>query len=469
MKLSFVHPVLVGALVLGCGGASAHAAKNKFDAPAPFSSPPTVAGQLDVATLAAKVKPAVVNIMVSTAIKRSRVEMDFPFPFMVPRGRRGGPGPGEDMFRQQGVGTGFIVDPDGHVVTNAHVVEGADQVRVKLDDDREFDATVRGRDERLDLAVLELKGAKNLPSVAFGQSDELRIGEYVVAIGNPFGLSHTVTMGIVSAKSRTIGAGPYDDFIQTDAAINPGNSGGPLFNTRGQVVGINTAINPAGSGIGFAIPVDALKDVLPQLLEKGSVSRGRLGALVQPVEPSVAKALGLDKPTGALVAEVERGSAGEKAGLQPGDLITKVNGTEVKRSSELPRLVARNAPGSTVTLTVLRDKKERSLRATLDAIPDSERRTKSSPVAPSGRPTTNVAGMQLSDATGGGARVEDTADGSTADDVLEPGDVILEVNRKPVERAADVQKAVEALPTGEPILMKVRRDGKVRFVAIERR
>jgi serine protease Do len=317
--------------------------------------------------------------------------------------------------------------------------------------------------------VLELKGAKNLPSVAFGQSDELRIGEYVVAIGNPFGLSHTVTMGIVSAKSRTIGAGPYDDFIQTDAAINPGNSGGPLFNTRGQVVGINTAINPAGSGIGFAIPVDALKDVLPQLLEKGSVSRGRLGALVQPVEPSVAKALGLDKPTGALVAEVERGSAGEKAGLQPGDLITKVNGTEVKRSSELPRLVARNAPGSTVTLTVLRDKKERSLRATLDAIPDSERRTKSSPVAPSGRPTTNVAGMQLSDATGGGARVEDTADGSTADDVLEPGDVILEVNRKPVERAADVQKAVEALPTGEPILMKVRRDGKVRFVAIERR
>src|SRR5262249_13911730 len=244
------------------------------------------------------------------------------------RRRRGG---GDQVYRQKALGSGFIVDTAGHVVTNAHVVEEADSVRVKLADDREFDAKVKGRDARLDLAVLELVGAHDLPTVSLGSSQELRVGEYVVAIGNPFGLGNTVTMGIVSAKSRSIGAGPYDDFVQTDASINPGNSGGPLFNLRGQVVGINTAINPPGKGIGFAMPVDALKDVLPQLLSAGKVARGRLGVAVQPVDTALAKALGLDKTKGALVGDVEPGGPADKAGLRPGDLILKVDQTEIGR------------------------------------------------------------------------------------------------------------------------------------------
>src|SRR5208282_2230045 len=195
-----------------------------------------------------------------------------------------------------------LIDKQGHVVTNAHVIDDADVVKVKLTDDREYTAKVIGKDTRMDLAVLQLQNASDLPEpVALGSSDALRVGEYVVAIGNPFGLGGTVTMGIVSAKGRTIGAGPYDDFIQTDASINPGNSGGPLFNLRGQVVGINTAINPNGKGIGFAIPVDELKDVLPQLLTSGKVARGRIGVVIQGVDPALAKALGLDKPKGALV------------------------------------------------------------------------------------------------------------------------------------------------------------------------
>ena len=256
----------------------------------PFASPPVLTGTLDVATLVAKLKPAVVNVTVVHEVHRPRMEgMPFLGRFFGPNGGGGMQGPnrdeggGDEVLKQQGLGTGFIIDAEGHILTNAHVVDGADQVRVKLDDEREFEAKVKGKDERLDVAVLEIIGKVNgLPYVSLGSSDQLRVGESVVAIGNPFGLGNTVTTGIVSAKSRTIGAGPYDDFIQTDAAINPGNSGGPLFNTRGQVIGINTAINPNGTGIGFAIPIDLVQDVVPQLLATGHVSRGKLGVVIQP-------------------------------------------------------------------------------------------------------------------------------------------------------------------------------------------
>src|SRR5258708_24981047 len=226
--------------------------------PAPFATPPLLPGTPDVAALVAKIKPSVVNITTIHESRPAKLDENLPFgmdPFFpFGPGRRGG---GDQVFRQQALGSGFIVDSMGRVVTNAHVVDGANDVKVKLADEREYSAKVLGRDQRLDLAVLELQGAKDLPAAALAPSEQLRVGEYVVAIGNPFGLGHTVTMGIVSAKSRTIGAGPYDDFIQTDAAINPGNSGGPLFNSKGQVVGINTAITAQGKGIGFAIPVDA--------------------------------------------------------------------------------------------------------------------------------------------------------------------------------------------------------------------
>jgi serine protease Do len=293
---------------------------------APFASPPMQNGMPDIATLVAKVNASVVNITTVHEIRRPSLDSEFPFDFfgpMVPPGMR--PRGGDNVLKQRALGSGFIIDTEGHVVTNAHVAEQAEEVKVRLADEREVDAKVVGRDTRLDLAVLKMTETKDITPATLGSSEVLKVGEHVVAIGNPFGLGHTVTMGIVSAKSRSIGAGPYDDFIQTDTSINPGNSGGPLFNLRGEVVGINTAINPRAQGIGFATPVDALKDILPQLLKTGHVARGRIGALVQPVDATMAKALGLERSRGALVAEVEPGGPAARSGLKAGDIIVRVD------------------------------------------------------------------------------------------------------------------------------------------------
>jgi serine protease Do len=425
-----------------------------------------------VATLVAKVTPAVVNITTIHDVKAPQMDFESPFGFdpfgMFPRGGRPFGG-GDQVYRQKALGSGFLVDGAGHVVTNAHVVEDADSVRVKLSDDREFEAKVKGRDTRLDLAVLELVGARDLPAASLGSSQELRVGEYVVAIGNPFGLGNTVTMGIVSAKSRAIGAGPYDDFVQTDASINPGNSGGPLFNLRGQVVGINTAINPQGRGIGFAIPVDALRDVLPQLLSAGKVARGRLGVAIQPVDNALAKALGMDKAKGALVGDVEPGGPADKAGIRPGDLIVRVDQTDIGRSEDLPRVVARHAPGSKVKVEFVRERAARSAEITLDELrEETSERSSGGPSVPGSRAPTDF-GVQLSDVPGQGAVVTRVLPGGPADGVLEHGDVILEVNRVPVTRASDVQKQVSSAPAGKPVLLKIKRQDKTRFVAIERR
>jgi serine protease Do len=326
--------------------------------PAPFASPPLLAGTPDVAALVAKVKPSVVNITITHDVHPTKFDDTLPFGPFGPHpslpfgpGGRGGDNP---AFRQKALGSGFLVDNRGHVVTNAHVVDGAKEVKVKLADERELTAKVVGRDQRLDLAVLELSDTKDTQGAALGSSSDLRVGEYVVAIGNPFGLGNTVTMGIVSAKDRAIGAGPYDDFIQTDASINPGNSGGPLFNLKGEVVGINTAINPNGQGIGFAIPVDALKDVLDPLISTGRVARGYLGVAIQSVDAALGKALGLSGAKGALVAEVVPGGAADRAGVKSGDVIVGVDGTVVPSSEDLPRIVARHAPGTRAKLDVLR-------------------------------------------------------------------------------------------------------------------
>ena len=460
-----------GSVSFGARAAGPATAGAPPPAAAPFATPPVLAGTPDVATLVARVTPAVVNI---TTIHDVRVPPlgEFPFglnPFgLLPEGRRPRGG-GDSVIHQKALGSGFIVDGAGHVVTNAHVVEEADSVRVKLADDREFDAKVKGRDARLDLAVLELVGARDLPAVSLGSSERLRVGEYVVAIGNPFGLGNTVTMGIVSAKSRAIGAGLYDDFIQTDASINPGNSGGPLFDLRGQVVGINTAINPNGRGIGFAIPVDALKEVLSQLLSTGKVARGRLGVAIQAVDPGLSKALGLARPEGALVAEVEPGGPADKAGLKAGDVILRVDQSPITRAEDLPRTVARHPPGSKVKVEVRREHASRTLEVNLDEVRDES----SAPTA-GGSPGPGAAapkgiGVQLSDAPGQGVVVARVVAGSAADGELEPGDVIVEVNRAPVARAADVVTRISATPAGTPILFKVTRQNKTRFVAIERR
>lgn len=483
-------PFTALALVLGTGcqhsAVAAAPPEGVPQTPAPFATPPVLPGTPDIATLVSKVRPSVVNITTVHEVKMGRGEFGFPdmpdlhnlFPFFHqgpqgpgrPHGGPEGREEGDQVMKQQALGSGFLVDALGHVVTNAHVIDGADVVKVKLADDREFRAKVIGKDMRLDVAVLALEGPpRDLPVASLGASDPLRVGEYVVAIGNPFGLGDTVTMGIVSAKGRTIGAGPYDDFIQTDASINPGNSGGPLFNLRGQVVGINTAINPQGKGIGFAIPIDAVKDVLPQLLTSGHVARGRLGVGIQSMDEELAKALGMDRARGALVESVEPGSPADKAGVKSGDVIVALDGQDVTRSEDLPRMVARHAPGTGVKVTLLRDKQKRTLDMTLAALKDDSEQGGDAQQAPSS------GNGEKSSALGIGVSEEDghvvvgrVAPNGPSDGRLRPGDVIEEVDHQPVTNASDLAAKVHAAPTDKPVLLRVRRGDQSRYVAVDR-
>jgi serine protease Do len=341
---------------------------------------------------------------------------------------------------------------------------------VKLADEREFSAKVIGRDQRLDLAVLELAGAAETQGASLGSSTDLRVGEYVVAIGNPFGLGNTVTMGIVSAKARAIGAGPYDDFIQTDASINPGNSGGPLFNLKGEVVGINTAINPNGQGIGFAIPVDALKEVVEPLISKGRVARGYLGVVIQPVDAALGKALGLNGAKGALVAEVAPGGAAERAGVKSGDVIVSVDGTDVPSSDDLPRMIARHAPGSHAKVEVSRNGNRQTLDVALDELKDDTSREGKTPPSSPGTEAPAGLGIEIGESPNrkGEIVVGRVVPGAPADGQLVPGDVILEVNNAAVHKPEDVAARTKSTPSGSPVLLKIKRDGKTRYVAIDR-
>jgi serine protease Do len=434
------------------------------------SLPPSpVPATFDVAALSDKVKPQVVNITTTERLmSRGGPAAGMPDPFEFFFGQRQTPdqaGPDRERKRQA-LGTGVIIDPAGYVVTNEHVIHDADEVRVRLNDEREFVADVVGRDPKLDIALIKLKSAKDLPAAPLGSSEQLRVGEHVLAVGNPFGLGHTVTLGIVSAKARAIGAGPYDDFIQTDASINPGNSGGPLFNWRGEVVGINTAIRPGANGIGFAIPIDAVKDVLGQLREKGHVERGRLGLAFQPMTPDLATALGVDGPKGALVSDVEPGGAAARAGIKPGDVVVSVNGTSIQHAEELPRRVARNAPGSAIKVGFVRDKQPREVSATLDAMHDDD-----APVSgtrrgaqPSAQPVDKL-GIRVSDAPGGGAKVDGIMDDTSIRD-LAPGDVILEVNRTAVKDVQGFRAAMSKQKPGSTALLKVRRGRQTLFAAV---
>jgi serine protease Do len=426
---------------------------------APLANPVTIQTPVtDVAGLAQRLMPTVVNITTSH-ISRSNPHEGLPF---------GLPFRGSER-RSKSLGTGFIVDPTGLIVTNAHVVAGADDIRVRLADDREFDAKVIGKDTKLDLALLKLENASGLAAAVMGDSDSLRVGDWVVAIGNPFGLGHTVTIGITSAKGRSIGAGPYDDFIQTDASINPGNSGGPLFNLKGEVVGIPTAIRQNAQGIGFAVPVNALKEVLPQLRDKGSVSRGKLGVRIQPLTGELAQGLGLEKPRGALVSNVEPNSASAKAGVQPGDVITHVNGLVVNHADDLPRMVARHQPGTRIKITVFRGGKAFQLDAVLDPLLDDpeDDPAPSGSSKPGPEPSSRL-GIQIDDApSGNGARVRVISPTSLAAGQLLPGDIIVEINKQPVSNAAEAMKRTENITPGQVLLLKIRRGTDHRFVAIK--
>ena len=338
--------------------------------PAPFAGAPVSAGTPDIADLVARVRPSVVNI---TAVH----EIALPhhgWPLASPGG-------GDRVLKEGALGSGFVIDTAGHIVTNAHVIDEAQEVRVKLADERDFHARVVAKDEALDIAVLEMRDPPHdLPVASLGSSDALRVGDHVVAIGNPFGLGDTVTMGIISAKGRSLGAGPYVNFLQTDAPINPGNSGGPLFDLHGQVVGIATAIAAKAQGIGFAVPIDAVHRELPQLIATGHVSRGRLGVSIQPIDLSVAQTLGLSHPLGALIVEVEKAGPAARGGVQEGDVVVAIDGRDLPHATDLPRLIAAHPPGSRVRITVIRDGHKRDLEVTLGSLrPASEGATLKQP------------------------------------------------------------------------------------------
>jgi len=432
--------------------------------------------------LAKRVKPGVVNISTTKVIKGGgRVFRHFSPPFREQDPFRDFFG--EDFFErffggvpqrdyvQRSLGSGFIIDREGHIITNNHVIEGASEIRIRLSTEKEFEAEVIGRDPKTDIALIKIKSWKDLPVVELGDSDKLEIGEWVMAIGNPFGLSHTVTVGIVSAKGRVIGSGPYDDFVQTDASINPGNSGGPLFNINGEVVGINTAIVAAGQGIGFAIPINVAKEIIPQLKKKGKVTRGGIGVYVQKLTPDLAKSFGLEKSKGALVADVIPGSAAEAGGIRRGDVIIKFDGKEIDEMNELPRVVASTPVGKEVEVGILREGKPLTLKLKVGELKDEA-------PAPTVEKAKVEMGMSVQEITPEIARqlrlsepsgvvVSQVEAGSPADEAgIQRGDVIREVNGQVIRKLSDYRAALERVKKGEIVRVLVKRGERNLYMAI---
>ena len=384
--------------------------------------------------------------------------------------------------RRAAIGSGFIIDEDGIVVTNNHVIGSAKEITVTLKDGRELSAELLGSDEKTDLAVLRIETDTALPAVAWGDSDKARVGDWVLAVGNPFGLGGTATVGIVSARGRDIGAGPYDDFIQVDAPINSGNSGGPLFDQSGRVIGVNTAIyspNGGNVGIGFAIPAELAKQVVAQLHEKGSVERGWLGIRIQPVTPEIAESLGLDEPEGALIASVNENSPAEKAGLRQGDVILGFDNEKIKDPRDLTRVVARAEIGADTPLEVWRGDKAITLEV---GIGEAPRQLAAATGAAKDGVELGALGLtlaQLDDKARSRYGLDETlqgvviaevdSDSDAAEKGLRPGDLITRVNQKSVKTPADITKAVEQAEQAKrkAVLLLVERQGEQRFVAVE--
>jgi serine protease Do len=436
-------------------------------------------------SLAEKLMPATVNISTSTAPKR---KMQQYHNFQGDERLR--EFFGDDFFERffdqmpqgdtpsKSLGSGFIIDKEGYIITNNHVIEGADEIRVKLSDKEEFEATIVGKDKKTDIALIKIAPPPGLPVVTLGDSDSLKVGEWVMAIGNPFGLDQTVTVGIVSAKWRKLGMGPYEDFIQTDAAINQGNSGGPLFNTRGEVVGVNTAIfstSGGNIGIGFATPINLAKSVVKQLKEKGRVVRGWLGVIVQTVTPDLAKSFGLDQKEGALVADIDAAGPAAAAGIRKGDIIVAFNGTPIKEMDQLPLLVAQTPVGSKGELTIIRDGKKISKAVEIGELKDEEG------IAQADEGGSDDIGMELSDITDALARRYDIGEAEgvlvtfvepaspAAQAGVRPGDVITQVNRKDILNLEDYNKCLSDArkQKKDKILLLVARGESSQFVVID--
>jgi serine protease Do len=466
MKARMVYVAVLALAVVGTGVSVAQFSNSHAVAPVVQSTQQGAAVQTlpDFAAIAEANKGAVVNITALTGQKPTAAAPRVPEEFEgTPFG---------ELFRRfqipqpnvprQGMGSGFIVESDGVILTNAHVLEGADEVRVRLIDRREFKGKVVGVDKPTDIAVVKID-AKGLPTVKLGDPHSIKVGEWVVAIGSPFGFENTVTAGIVSATSRSLPDGTYVPFIQTDVAVNPGNSGGPLFNMKGEVIGINSQIysrTGGYQGLAFAIPVDVAANVKTQLVQHGKVERGRLGVSIQEVSQSLAQSFGLERPRGALVAQVEKGSPAEKAGVKPGDVLLGINGKTVERSAELPPLVAAVKPGTKATFELWRDGRKQTLDVTVGALdaeqvaagPASEAGAEAGKLGLAVRPSEK--GLVVENATGAAARAG-----------IRAGDVVTAVNGKPV-KSVDELKAAAEKAKGTVALLVRRGDDSI-FVPIE--
>ncbi len=489
-RAAFAAVLLAGTALGGLGATLRPAAA---ESPAqPIAAQP-IAALPGFGDLVTRVRPAVVTITSTERVQAEQAASPFPQGSEQDQTFRhffGGRPGGEEAARPaKALGSGFIVDAEGHVVTNNHVVDGATKVVVTLDDGRELDARVVGRDARTDIAVLQVDAGAKLPFLSLGDSDTARPGDWVVAMGNPFGLGGTVTAGIVSARGRDIGAGPYDDFLQVDAPINRGNSGGPLFSTDGSVVGVNTAIySPSGGsvGIGFAIPSNLVKQVVAELEEHGHLERGYLGVMSQKLTPEMAAALRLPRATGALVADVEPNGPAAKAGLRPGDVVTTVNGTAVDDPRALARQVAALRPGTGAQVTVLRDGAEQTLGMTTAALPD-----KAADASAPGEPSSGQLGLALAPISPAarqslglgdevrGAVIAAVRPNSPASEAgLKPGDVLQSVGNRPVATPEDAVRAIRAQQgraqqgreqqgaKQQAMALRVLRDGHSLFVAV---
>ncbi|MGI9436494.1 MAG: DegQ family serine endoprotease [Geminicoccaceae bacterium] len=453
------------------------------------------------ADIVEKIAPAVVNISTSKAIGRGQGSGELPFPQPPPGS------PFEDFFREffdrdrapdqqpqsrrtSSLGSGFVVDPDGYVVTNNHVIAEADEIQVVFGDESTYEAELIGKDSKTDLALLKIKdGNKSFPSVEFADSDTVRVGDWMIAIGNPFGLGNTVTAGIISARSRDIRAGPYDDFLQVDAPINRGNSGGPSFNLDGKVIGINTAIfSPSGGnvGIGFAIPANLALPVINSLKEEGRVKRGWLGVRIQTVTEEIAESMGLNEASGALVASVTSGGPAQVAAIEPGDVVLEFDGKKIDRMRGLPRIVAETEIGKAVEVRIWRRGEEQTVDVTLGELPEDEElaalsEESGSEGVPGGSSAIDPLGVTIASLTdemrerfelpgeSRGVVITEVNEGSTAgEENLRPGDVIVEVGQEevnsPPEVAAKVNQAQEE--DKKSVLLLIDRKGDLRFVAL---
>jgi serine protease Do len=464
-----------------------------FSGPSTLAAPaaaPLVTGLPDFTDLIDKVGPAVVNIRTTEKVKPGQAgpgeeEMQeflrrffgqqVPRPSPSPRGRKA-PQPQEEEV-QRGIGSGFIISADGFVLTNAHVVDGADEVIVTLTDRREFKAKVLGSDQRSDVALLKVD-ATNLPRLMVGDSGKIRVGEWVIAIGSPFNLENTVTAGIISAKSRD--TGDYLPLIQSDVAVNPGNSGGPLINMRGEVIGINSQIATLSggyNGISFAVPIDEVMRVADQLKKTGKVTRGRLGVQIGDVSKEVAESLGLGKARGVEVSLVEAGGPAEKGGIKVGDIILKFNGTAIDRVADLPRLVGATAIGSRAVVTVWRKGQQQDIPVSIVELEDDKGARKAPPKKPKPEQSPNALGLHVTD-LGEAQRKElkldagvlvEASEGAAARAGLRAGDVLLQLNNVDVKDARQFNAMAAKLDPKKSVAILVRRDDTTQYVVIKPR